>query len=102
MSHFGIIKHRKKKDEDLVTNIFSNVFQQTETILFRGTKVGSEDISDRKQRRWYNQHKLYQKKWLGYGLHEIGTMNTYMKHNGMGNIVSQYLNHDEIGEQIWN
>ena len=82
----------------MVTNIFSNVFRQTEMITFRPTKPGKEEIEDRKRRTWYKDHTLYQKKYLSYGLHEIGTMKAYMNHNGMGNIVNEYLHHDELGD----
>lgn len=78
MKILGIDRIKAGKDEDAVTNIFSNVFDHTRLIVFKSVKSGSANISLSTEAIPEKSHILYEKRILKIGLNTIYTMKPFV------------------------
>ena len=94
----GIIKARQ--DQDAVTPIFSNVFDQTRVIDFIAVDRNKADISLSKKKVEDIDHVL-KERFFQVGLHPIQMLKDYVKKKGGSELVNELIQPDEMARELY-
>ena len=91
---------KARQDQDAVTPIFSNVFDQTRVIDFIAVDRNKADISLSKKKVEDIDHVL-KERFFQVGLHPIQMLKDYVKKKGGNEFVNEFIQPDEMARELY-